>query len=274
LVLAATMALTAAQIRAQQDEGPILRPKPKPAATATLLVMCDLACNWKLDGEAKGRIEAGGSAKAKVELGQHVVSAATEDGLDQVEKELDIEAAKQTLVRMELAPVREARLKAEQQRRSNEALNQQEKDRRELAAKETAARIWTDPVTQLTWTRKDNGYDVNWNEAVSYCQSLVLDGHSDWRLPSIEELRSIYDHATPYQPPGQPTEMIMYIKGGITPTSGNQWSATQTDGYGTPGSGARYVNFWQGWLGEQAPWAPIESRAFAQRALCVRRSGE
>jgi hypothetical protein len=54
------------------------RLKAKPAG-ATLLVMCDLACDWKLDGEAKGLIDAGGSAKAKVEFGQHLVIATTEE---------------------------------------------------------------------------------------------------------------------------------------------------------------------------------------------------
>jgi TPR repeat protein len=98
---------------AQQDEGPILRPR-KPVVKKeepSLLVLCDLACNWKLDGESKGLIEAGGAAKMKVELGQHLVVATTPDGLDKVDKILDIEAAKQTLVRIELAPVHELRLK-------------------------------------------------------------------------------------------------------------------------------------------------------------------
>ena len=63
---ACVLVQVAGNAAAQQDEGPILRPKKPPAkpAAATLLAMCDLACNWKLDGEAKGHIDAGGSAKA------------------------------------------------------------------------------------------------------------------------------------------------------------------------------------------------------------------
>ena len=104
----------------QQDEGPILRPKPKPQpkpARATLLVMCDLACNWKLDGEVKGRIDAGGSAKAKVEPGQHVVVAVTEDGADPVKQLTNVEEKGQTVVSLDLSPIRDARIKAEQQAR-------------------------------------------------------------------------------------------------------------------------------------------------------------
>jgi hypothetical protein len=112
-ILAAVLVVAALPGMAQ-EEGPILLPKPKPAA-ATLLVMCDLACNWKLDGVAKGRIEAGGSAKANVMLGQHVVVAVTEDGADQVKQLNEVKSSGQTVVSIELKPVRDARLKAEQE---------------------------------------------------------------------------------------------------------------------------------------------------------------
>jgi serine/threonine protein kinase len=52
---------------------------------------------------------------------------------------------------------------------------------------------WTDPATGLMWAKNDNGSDVNWNEATNYCQKLKLDDHSDWRLPTIDELKGIYD---------------------------------------------------------------------------------
>jgi hypothetical protein len=34
-----------------------------------------------------------------------------------------------------------------------------------------------------------------WANAVAYCQTLTLAGHSDWRLPSLIELFSIVDFA-------------------------------------------------------------------------------
>jgi peptidylprolyl isomerase len=101
---------------AQQDDGPVLRPKanPKPAvrtAGATLLVLCDLACNWKLDGRPQGRITPGNPVIAPVSLGQHLVDAATADGLDKVESEVAVSAVEQTIVHLALQPVRDARLK-------------------------------------------------------------------------------------------------------------------------------------------------------------------
>jgi TPR repeat protein len=127
--LVAALAVAASQALSQQDEGPILLPRKLPAkpAGATLLVICDLACNWKLDGEAKGHIQAGGSAKANVVIGQHLVVAATPDDLDKVEKEIDIEAIKQTLVRIELTPIQDARLKAKQEARDKAVQEAQDK---------------------------------------------------------------------------------------------------------------------------------------------------
>ena len=98
--LAFVIAAVAASAPAQQDEGPpIIQPtnptKPKPPkpprpAGATLQVTCDMACNWKLDGEVKAPIDDGKLRKVPVSLGQHLVDATTEDGLDKVEKAIEV----------------------------------------------------------------------------------------------------------------------------------------------------------------------------------------
>jgi hypothetical protein len=71
LLVVTALLITGAAARAQQDGDVtvIIKAKSKPAALPTLLVMCDLVCDWKLDGEVKGHIDAGGSAKVKVEPG-------------------------------------------------------------------------------------------------------------------------------------------------------------------------------------------------------------
>jgi hypothetical protein len=276
--MAAVLTVAALAALAQQDEGPILRPKPqpKPAASATLLVICDLACNWKLDGEAKGRIEAGDSAKAKVVPGQHMVVAATEDDADQVQQISEVNSSGQTVVSIELAPVRDARLKAEQQARdkaaqqardkaAHEARNMAAQEAREKAALEDAGKTWTDPETRLMWTMKDNGSDVNWQKAEHYCRNLRLAGHSDWRLPAIDELSDIYDlKANVAGQMGSGSQATWHVKGKLQ-LSGWQWSHTQGNAS------------WEAWLflfanGERYS-SPLVGSGL-DRALCVRRLEE
>jgi hypothetical protein len=42
------------------------------------------------------------------------------------------------------------------------------------------------------WSTHDNGADINWYEADSYCRDSTLAGYSDWRLPTEEEMRSLF----------------------------------------------------------------------------------
>ena len=51
----------------------------------------------------------------------------------------------------------------------------------------------TDTKTGLIWAAKDNGGHINWTNARSYCQSYKGGGHTDWRMPTLAELKSLYD---------------------------------------------------------------------------------
>ena len=52
---------------------------------------------------------------------------------------------------------------------------------------------WTDPTTNLTWQNPPGGSDISWDRlsAIWYCGELDFGGHTDWRLPSIDELRTL-----------------------------------------------------------------------------------
>jgi hypothetical protein len=43
------------------------------------------------------------------------------------------------------------------------------------------------------WAVSTNGADIKWPEADQYCAELRLGGHSDWRLPTLEQLETLQD---------------------------------------------------------------------------------
>jgi hypothetical protein len=53
----------------------------------------------------------------------------------------------------------------------------------------------TDHATGLTWMKADSGKPLNWQQALSYTESMKLGGHTDWRLPNAKELQSIVDYS-------------------------------------------------------------------------------
>jgi hypothetical protein len=50
-----------------------------------------------------------------------------------------------------------------------------------------------DTKTNLMWAAKDNGSDVSWTDAKSYCNNYRGGGYSDWRMPTQDELAGLYD---------------------------------------------------------------------------------
>ena len=51
-----------------------------------------------------------------------------------------------------------------------------------------------DLLTGLIWQKIDPLRKREWRYAVKYCQRLSLDHYSNWRLPSINELKSLHDY--------------------------------------------------------------------------------
>ena len=53
------------------------------------------------------------------------------------------------------------------------------------------AGVWPDASTGRTWQDPPAAGAHRWPQARAYCESLQLAGHADWRLPTIDELRSL-----------------------------------------------------------------------------------
>lgn len=84
----------------------------------------------------------------------------------------------------------------------------------------SGAQVVQDTSTGLTW--QDNAQvkntQMNYDDAMSYCSDLVLDGYDDWRLPSIVELESLVDLKRYYP-------AIKKVIKNVS-TSGSYWSST------------------------------------------------
>jgi hypothetical protein len=57
----------------------------------------------------------------------------------------------------------------------------------------------TDTKTGLMWAAKDNGSNINWENAKSYCENYRGGGYTDWRLPTQDELAWLYDGSKSYR---------------------------------------------------------------------------
>ncbi|MBI5485698.1 MAG: DUF1566 domain-containing protein [Deltaproteobacteria bacterium] len=55
----------------------------------------------------------------------------------------------------------------------------------------TCADGWYDLTTGLCWQDPPDPTTRIWDDAVAYCDGLVLGGRNDWYLPTIDELRSL-----------------------------------------------------------------------------------
>jgi hypothetical protein len=51
---------------------------------------------------------------------------------------------------------------------------------------------WYDETSGLCWENPPTQTEaLYWDDAVAHCDNMTLDGHDDWRFPSIAELRSL-----------------------------------------------------------------------------------
>ena len=51
----------------------------------------------------------------------------------------------------------------------------------------------TDNTTGLMWQQPEDITRKNWEQAIAYCETVILGTFEDWRLPNVKELFSITD---------------------------------------------------------------------------------
>jgi len=83
--------------------------------------------------------------------------------------------------------------------------------------RDDATGIVTDNKTNLQWQDDAIGSTTSMQGAINTCEALELGGHTDWRLPNINELKSIIVD----------TKVAPSIDGAFQNTTSNSyWSAT------------------------------------------------
>ena len=132
--------------------------------------------------------------------------------------------------------------------------------------------VFLDRQTGLMWTAKDSGVALGWNSAVAYCSNLQVAGHNDWRLPRIEELKTLYDASGRNLPEckdfaGESLRSPIRVRSEIA--LGCYWMWSSDEGHqvrmaGGPVSTIRIFNFYNGVPGESF------ENSKDDRALCVR----
>jgi hypothetical protein len=62
--------------------------------------------------------------------------------------------------------------------------------------------VVVDQEKELMWTASDNGTMIDYPGAVEYCENLDLGGYTDWRMPDLSELETIFtpDSVNPTPP--------------------------------------------------------------------------
>ncbi len=97
-----------------------------------------------------------------------------------------------------------------------------------------------DTRTNLMWAAIDNGENIDWDDAKAYCENYTGGGYSDWRMPTLRELKPLYDgNITSSNPPTGGCGGGYHLTELIHLTCCCPWASDTKDG----GSLAAYVGF-------------------------------
>lgn len=118
-----------------------------------------------------------------------------------------------------------------------------------------------DKQTKLMWADKDNGKNIDWHDAKSYCENYRGGGYTDWRIPTQDELAGLYN-GSKSRPAGCDSRFNIHVATEFINITCVAFWASEIRGsdaaYFSLGSGRRY-------------WGPQESE-ISTRILPVRSS--
>lgn len=116
-----------------------------------------------------------------------------------------------------------------------------------------------DTKTNLMWAAKDNGSDISWKDAKSYCENFNAGGYKNWRMPTPDELAGLYDANQTRKAPCSGNFQIHVVTDLIDVTCFAAWTSE------TRNSDATQFSFVYG-----TPSPYLQSHTYATRVLPVR----
>jgi hypothetical protein len=119
--------------------------------------------------------------------------------------------------------------------------------------------VLADGRTKLQWLKNDNGDDIDWNDAKSYCEGQP----GAWRLPSLAELKTVYDA---HERGVKCAETTCQVSSNFHITGTWFWSATQVGKDATDGIELA----WGVLMTNGASTQAVRDASYGSRALCVR----
>ncbi|MFM7621976.1 MAG: DUF1566 domain-containing protein, partial [Alphaproteobacteria bacterium] len=121
--------------------------------------------------------------------------------------------------------------------------------------------VVADACSTLVTTPADGPNRLNWSEAKNYCENLTAHGHSDWFLPTLDELQAISQNKDAIGGFVFPGWSIAYISGHGGPNTPGYWTSSfaWTDG-------AMLVYF----DNKRASGNGYDYQYFKYRARCIR----
>jgi hypothetical protein len=69
-----------------------------------------------------------------------------------------------------------------------------------------------DTQTGLMWACRDNGSDIAWEEAKTYCENFKRAGYTDWRMPTLKEMKMIHGTGEPYPLKCKPSQSVQITR--------------------------------------------------------------
>lgn len=125
----------------------------------------------------------------------------------------------------------------------------------------------TDTKTGLMWSQTDNSGNITWADARLFCENIILSTYSNWRMPTINELETLFDGSLD----GYETICGHKVKFpiGIELSCGFVWSSDVTETTGGYAVEARAFNYKKGY-----PYTARKTQYRGYRALAVRNVGE